>query len=196
VPDGVPRGEGREAGGIFCTMAAVKLREFRLADAPAVHRWFNDERVTADLVGRRETFDAGDARRWVGRAIEVGADCKWAITIDGSDDAVGFVALFGLDRETGPELAVLVGEPNAWGKGVAREAERQACVHAFEDHGAHRVHAEIPSTNWAAQKVVTFLGFKREGVMRRAIRRGGEAIDNEVWGLLPEDFTGWRREPS
>ena len=27
--------------------------------------------------------------------------------------------------------------------------------------------------------------------MRRAIRRGDEAVDNEVWGLLPEEFTGF-----
>ena len=27
--------------------------------------------------------------------------------------------------------------------------------------------------------------------MRAAIRRGDERIDNQVWGLLPEDFTGW-----
>jgi RimJ/RimL family protein N-acetyltransferase len=177
----------------ICPMAEVRLRDFRPGDAPAVHRWFNDERVTADLVGRRERFDDEDAHRWIARAIEAGEDRKWAITIAPSDDAVGFVALFGLGRETGPELAVLVGDPEAWGKGVAREAERQACIHAFEEHGAHRVHAEIPATNQAAQKVVTFLGFRREGVMRRAIRRGDEAIDNEVWGLLPEDFTGWRR---
>ena len=59
------------------------------------------------------------------------------------------------------------------------------------EHGAHRIHAEIPATNRAAQKVVTILGFQREGVMRAAIRRGDESVDNEVWGLLPEEFTGW-----
>jgi RimJ/RimL family protein N-acetyltransferase len=171
--------------------AEVRLRDFRPGDAEAVHRWFNDERVTADLVGSRGTFALDDAGGWVERAMDTSRDRKWAITIDGSDDAVGFVALFGLDRQLGPELAVLVGEPEAWGKGVAREAERQACIRAFDDHGAHRVHAEIPATNEAAQKVVTFLGFRREGVMRRAIRRGEDAIDNEVWGLLPEEFTGW-----
>ena len=32
--------------------------------------------------------------------------------------------------------------------------------------------------------------------MRTAIRRGDERIDNQVWGLLPEDFTGWERQPS
>jgi RimJ/RimL family protein N-acetyltransferase len=171
--------------------ADVTLRDFRPDDAPAVHGWFNDERVTADLVGSREGFSLEDARGWVERAMDTARDRKWAITIDGADVAVGFVALFGLDRELGPELAVLIGEPSAWGRGVAREAERQACIEAFETHGAHRVHAEIPATNEAAQRVVTFLGFQREGVMRRAIRRGEERIDNQVWGLLPEDFTGW-----
>ncbi|MFL5871610.1 MAG: GNAT family N-acetyltransferase [Solirubrobacterales bacterium] len=174
--------------------AEVRLRDFRPEDAPAVHRWFNDERVTADLVGRRDSFTLDAAAGWVERAMDASRDRKWAITIDGSDEAVGFVALFGLERETGPELAVLVGEPSAWGKGVAREAERQACNHAFSDHGAHRIHAEIPATNVPAQKVVTFLGFRQEGVMRAAIRRGNEAIDNQVWGLLPEDFKGWNTD--
>jgi ribosomal-protein-alanine N-acetyltransferase len=170
--------------------AEVKLRDFRPDDAEAVHRWFNDERVTADLVGRRDEFSIEDAGGWVERAQDTSRDRKWAITIDGSDDAVGFVALFGLQRETGPELAVLVGDPDAWGKGVAREAERQACIHAFDDYEAHRIHAEIPATNRAAQKVVTHLGFQREGVMRKAIPREDGAVDNEVWGLLEEDFTG------
>jgi len=171
--------------------AEVSLRDFRPTDAEAVHRWFNDERVTADLVGSRDSFTLDDASGWIERAMDTSADRKWAITIDGEDGAVGFVALFGLDRQLGPELAVLVGDPAAWGRGVAREAERQACNRAFSDHGAHRIHAEIPATNEAAQKVVTFLGFQREGVMRAAIRRGDERIDNQVWGLLPEDFTGW-----
>ncbi len=171
--------------------AEVSLRDFRPDDAEAVHAWFNDERVTADLVGSRDSFTLDNAAGWVERAMDTATDRKWAITIDGDDTAVGFVALFGLDRQLGPELAVLIGDPTAWGKGVAREAERQACNRAFSEHDAHRIHAEIPATNEAAQKVVTFLGFRLEGVMRAAIRRGDEVIDNQVWGLLAEDFTGW-----
>jgi RimJ/RimL family protein N-acetyltransferase len=171
--------------------AQIELRDFEPGDAGPVHRWFNDERVTEDLVGSRKSFSEDDARGWVERAMDLARDRKWAIVLDGAAEPVGFVALFGLDRQTGPELAVLVGDPAAWGKGVAREAERQACIAGFREHGAHRIHAEIPATNEAAKKVVTFLGFRREGVMRGAIRRGEEAIDNEVWGLLPDDFTGW-----
>jgi RimJ/RimL family protein N-acetyltransferase len=171
--------------------ADVELRDFEPGDYAAVHRWFNDERVTADLVGSRSSFSEDDARGWVERAMDTSRDRKWAILLDDGEAPVGFVALFGLDRETGPELAVMVGDPAAWGHGVAREAERQACIHAFETYGTHRVHAEIPATNAAAQKVVAFLGFRREGVMRGAIKRGDESIDNEVWGLLPGDFKGW-----
>ena len=171
--------------------AEVELRDFRPDDAEAVHRWFNDERVTADLVGSRDSFTPDNAAGWVARAMDTSEDRKWAITIDGDDTAVGFVALFGLERQLGPELAVLVGDPGAWGKGVAREAERQACNRAFSEYEAHRIHAEIPATNEAAQKVVTYLGFRCEGVMRKAIRRDSEAVDNQVWGLLAEDFTGW-----
>jgi RimJ/RimL family protein N-acetyltransferase len=176
-------------------MTQVELRDFQPSDSAAVHRWFNDERATADLVGRREGFTEDDARGWVERAMDKSRDRKWAIVLESGAEPVGFVALFGLDRQTGPELAVLVGDPAAWGKGVAREAERQACIAAFRDHAAHRIHAEIPATNTAAQKVVTFLGFVREGVMRQAIVRGEERIDNEVWGLLPEEFTGWEQQP-
>ena len=156
-------------------MARIELRDFAPGDAAAVHRWFNDQRVTADLVGSRTGFTEDDARGWVERAMDSSRDRKWAIVLDGGSEAVGFVALFGLERETGPELAVLVGDPAAWGKGVAREAERQACVHAFQEQGVHRIHAEIPATNRAAQKVVTHLGFKREGYSAKTVR--GTKVD-------------------
>jgi hypothetical protein len=32
--------------------------------------------------------------------------------------------------------------------------------------------------------------------MRKAIRRNGDTVDNEVWGLLPEEFKGWQTERS
>ena len=177
-------------------MPSIELRDFSPDDAPAVHRWFNDERVVADLVGRRDAFTEDEARGWVERAMDQSRDRKWAIVLEGTGEAVGFVALFGLTRETGPELAVLVGDPAAWGKGVAGEAERQACIAGFREYGAHRIHAEIPATNVAAQHVVTRLGFVREGVMRRAIVRGDDRVDNEVWGLLPDEFTGWEGPPT
>src|SRR6266542_2777038 len=63
-------------------MARIELRDFRDEDAGAVQRWFNDQRVTADLVGRRESFTEDDARGWVERAQDTSRDRKWAILLE------------------------------------------------------------------------------------------------------------------
>ena len=80
---------------------------------------------------------------------------------------------------------MLVGDPTRLGQGRRpRGGAAGAATAPSTSYGAHRIHAEIPATNEAAQKVVTFLGFRHEGTMRAAIRRGDERVDNEVWGLL------------
>ena len=120
--------------------------------------------------------------------MDTSRDRKWAITIDHSDDAVGFVALFGLARRRraragGPRgRAYRLGEGRRPGGGASRVR------HAFNELDTHRIHAEIPATNEAAQKVVISLGFRQEGLLKQAIIRGDERIDNQIWGLLPEDF--------
>ena len=111
--------------------ATIELRDFRPGDAPAVHRWFNDARVTADLVGSRDAFTEDDARGWVERAMDASRDRKWAIVLDGGDEPVGFVALFGLEREPARSWRCSSATRRHGARGVAREAERQACMRAF-----------------------------------------------------------------
>jgi hypothetical protein len=44
----------------------ISLRDFRPADAKAVHRWFNSPAATANLLEQRaDEFTEDDARRWV-----------------------------------------------------------------------------------------------------------------------------------
>jgi RimJ/RimL family protein N-acetyltransferase len=167
---------------------AVGLRGFRPSDAPAVQAWFSDRETTATLLERRERFSEGEARAWVERAIEPGGeDLKWVVTVDGRDEPAGFVALYGLGRQTAPELGVLIGDPEQRGRGVGREAIRLAVVRAFEA-GAHRVYARILTCNEASRRAFESLGFRREGLMRSHVRRGDRLLDCEMWGLLPEDF--------
>jgi ribosomal-protein-alanine N-acetyltransferase len=173
------------------TAPRVSLREFRESDADAVHRWFNTAEATQSLVELRDSFSRDDARRWVEHAArQDGPDRKWAVMVEGHAEPVGFTALYGLFRQTAPELGALIGDPAVWGKGVGREAERLTIELAFERFGAHRVLGLIPSANRRAKAVVERLGFRHEGVMRRHGRRGDELFDVDVYGLLPEEFAG------
>ena len=167
---------------------AVMLRDFEPGDAVAVERWFSDRAITEGLLEQRDSFSAQEARHWVDRAIDTTAeDRKWALTVEGAEDPAGFTALYGLGRQTAPELGVLIGDLAARGHGVGREAVRQTAQRAFA-LGAHRVYARILSGNEVSRRVFESTGFRREGVMRAHVRRGDELLDCELWGLLPEDL--------
>jgi len=166
----------------------ISLREFKPEDAEAVHRWFNSPAATANLLEHRDAFAREDAERWVERAMDTsGEDRKWAIVVEGIDEPVGYTALYGLGRQTAPELGAIVGDERAAGKGVGREAERLTNRIAYEEFGAHKVYGRIPATNEAAKKAVIYNGWKREGVLRRHVRHGDELIDVELWGGFPSD---------
>jgi [ribosomal protein S5]-alanine N-acetyltransferase len=166
----------------------VWLRKFDPADASAVHRWFNNPEATATLMEQRPGFSEQEAERWVQRAIDdSGEDRKFAIVVEGREEPVGFTALYGLFRQTAPELGALIGD-DVRGKGVGRRAEALTIAMAFDEFGAHRVYGRIPAHNEAAKRVVTSLGWTREGTMRAHLSRDGELIDCEVWGVLPNEF--------
>jgi RimJ/RimL family protein N-acetyltransferase len=165
----------------------ISLRDLRLEDAPAVHRWFNSPAATSNLLEHRDEFSEEDARRWVERAIEQASDPdsedrKWAIEVEGIEEPVGYTALYGLGRQTAPELGTIVGDERVRGKGVGREAERLTNLKAFEQFGAHKVYGRIPATNEAAKKAVIYNGWTQEGVLRKHVRHGEELIDVELWG--------------
>jgi RimJ/RimL family protein N-acetyltransferase len=172
----------------------ISLRDFRPEDAEAVQRWFNSPAATTNLLEyREEEFTEEDAKRWVDRAIEQSRnpgseDRKWAVEVEGIDGAVGFTALYGLHRQTAPELGAIMGDERIRGKGVGREAERLTNLKAFEEFGAHKVYGRIPATNEAAKKAVIYNGWQQEGVLRMHVRHGDELIDVELWGGFREDL--------
>jgi RimJ/RimL family protein N-acetyltransferase len=165
------------------------IRDFRPDDAEAVHRWFNNREATKTLMEQRESFEMENAIGWTEHAAkQEGEDRKYAIEVPGIEQPIGFTALYGLFRQTAPELGALIGD-EVRGKGVGRWAERLTVTKAFEEFGAHRVYGRIPSFNTAAKRVVTAQGWQLEGTMLGHIKRpDGTLLDCDVWGVSPEQF--------
>ena len=170
------------------SMREVSLRRFQPGDAGAVHRWFNNERATKTLVVQRQSFSLAEAEDWVARAIDdSGEDRKYAILVDGHEEPVGFTALYGLSRETGPELGALIGD-EVRRSGVGRRAEALTIAKAFDEFGAHRVYGEIPAFNEGAKRTVKSLGWHYVETVEDHDERGGRRFDLEIWAVDPEDF--------
>lgn len=166
----------------------VSLRGFQPGDVEAVRRWFNNRAATSTLVVQRQSFSTEEARDWVGRAMDTsGDDRKYAIVVEGQAEPVGFTALYGLSRETGPELGALIGD-DVRRSGVGRRAEALTIARAFDEFGAKRVYGEIPAFNEAAKRTVTGLGWRHVETLKGGGERNGERFDLEIWAVLPEDF--------
>lgn len=76
----------------------------------------------------------------------------------------------------------------ARGRGVATRCVRAAAEHAFAD-GIYRVEANVRVGNAASERVLERAGFRREGVKRRYLRRGGEdeKHDATLFARLADD---------
>jgi RimJ/RimL family protein N-acetyltransferase len=170
------------------SMREVSLRRFQPGDAGAVHRWFNNERATKTLVVQRQSFSLAEAEEWVARAMDdSGEDRKYAILVGGHEDPVGFTALYGLSRESGPELGALIGD-EVRRSGVGRRAEALTIARAFDEFGAHRVYGEIPAFNEAAKRTVRSLGWHYVETLENHDERGGRPFDLEIWAVDPDEF--------
>ena len=166
----------------------VSLRGFEPGDAAAVHRWFNNPEATKTLMEQRESFSVEQAEAWARRAMDdSGEDRKFAIVVEGYDEPVGFTALYGLSRETGPELGALIGD-ELRRSGVGRQAEALTIAKAFDEFGVHRVYGEIPAFNEAAKRTVAGLGWHYEETLPGHGNRDGEPFDCEIWAVLPDEF--------
>jgi RimJ/RimL family protein N-acetyltransferase len=75
----------------------------------------------------------------------------------------------------------------ARGRGVATRVVRCAVEHAFAT-GIYRVEAHVRIGNVASERVLERLGFQREGVKKRFLRRGDDRrYDATLFALLADD---------
>lgn len=79
--------------------------------------------------------------------------------------------------------------PHAAGRGIATRAALWACRHAFEHLGLQRIEILTEVTNAASQAVARRLGARHEARLRSRIRRGDQALDAELFSLIPSDLS-------
>jgi [ribosomal protein S5]-alanine N-acetyltransferase len=87
-----------------------------------------------------------------------------------------------------------IGEVGYWvrhdarGRGVATRALDLVARWALEEQGLIRVQLTAEPGNVASQRVAEKVGFRREGLLRRYLKIGGERRDGFMFSLLREDL--------
>ena len=84
------------------------------------------------------------------------------------------------------EIAILIGEKSARGKGFGTDAVNTLCRFGFEEMGLHKISVRVFAFNAAAIRCYEKCGFEREGLLRGEYFREGKFRDVVIMGLLNE----------
>ena len=101
---------------------------------------------------------------------------------------VGVVSLQHWNRELNiAELGFWIAATEQ-GKGFMQQAIRQLLNFGFKELRLQKIEASCAATNTRALRLLQFMGFAVEGVLRRGILSKGLLTDKVVLGLLKEEY--------
>ncbi len=107
-----------------------------------------------------------------------------------SGELAGQVALWGIDEHNRMAHIGIELRPAFRGRGLGLDAVRVVCRYGFALRGLHRLQMETLADNYAMIAVAEKLGFTREGAIRGSSWMNGRFMDDVIFGLLAEEFSG------
>ena len=151
---------------------------------PDYVRWLNDPRVNRYLESRFVEHSLDSTREFV-RQCRADTDtlflgiCSQAL----GRRHVGNVKLAPIDRRHGlGEIGILVGEPDAWGRGIASSALLALSAIAQNQLALRKLTAGCYASNVGSRKAFERAGFTVEGVRRNHFLLDGNPEDLQLLG--------------
>lgn len=184
----------RPAEAAFLVGQAVYLRPFETEDLPLVRLWYNDPE-TRGLIGAALPMGRAAAEDWFA-AMKQDKERVWfAIVEKASGKTVGEAGLLRMYypwRTT--DLTIIIGDPEARGRGLGSEAIHLLLDYAFGYLGFHRVSIGVVGWNDKALRFYERAGFRREGVRRDGYYWNHAFHDFVMMSILEDEWRARHKE--
>jgi ribosomal-protein-alanine N-acetyltransferase len=165
----------------------VNLRVMEKEDLPLVMDWFNNP----DFLGEFwDCFPLQRSRVEIEKVLEDNPfENKYFVVEKKNGSKIGYVTHFNMLHPLGKLLEIgYVMAPNERCKGYCTEAVHLILDYLFLSRSVERIQASTHVDNRASQRVLEKTGFKREGVMRRALFNKGDWKDGFLYSILREEW--------
>ena len=121
-------------------------------------------------------------------------DYSFAIHLKGEEEPIGVISLMNIsEANDSAELSVIVGHPEDRHQGYGAEAIALILRYGFEDLGLNRVGLSVFEFNEDAISTYEKLGFRKEGRLRKAVKRDDTFHDAILMGISRSE---WEAPPS
>lgn len=172
----------------------LRLRPFRLEDAPAVTELASDRAISLTTLNIPHPYTLEIAREWISaheQAFAARALANFGLFTRASGQLVGTVGLVISPRHHRADLGYWIGVP-FWGCGYATEGARAVIDFGFERLHLNRITAGYFTGNEASGAVMRKLGMTREGTQRQHVLKDDQFVDIESYALLRQEWEARR----
>ena len=150
--------------------------------------WLNDKEVCKDNRHGLGDNTIEKTRKYVESVDGSDSEAVFAIITKDGDRHVGNISLKISWENNSGEISIIIGEKDAWGKGIGGEAYKLVTGYAFKMLGLHRLYSGMTARNKAMIKVAEKAGMLFEGVAKESFLKDGEYLDIVRYAKLnPED---------
>ena len=160
------------------------IRGWKKGDEIALQKNADNPKVSACLMDRFPSpYTIEEAINWVNFLIDQNPVINFAITIN--DEVIGGIGME--PRQDVYRKTAIIGywlSEHLWGRGIMPEAVRLVTDYAFKRLDFIRLQASVYSKNPASMRVLEKADYIKEGIMRNAVIKNGEVMDEHLYAIL------------
>ena len=171
---------------IFFRNDAISFRLVERQDLPEIAELRNDPSTWSHLTDPLPVTEK-DQEAWLG-SISLRAGRFWAIACDVHNPFIGLVRMDERDVQNRSVRIGLDVIPMLRGQGHGTMIYKALFAYCFLELNVHRIWLEVLETNTRGVHLYEKLGFKREGVLRDAVYRGGAYVGYVVMSILEQEY--------
>lgn len=172
-------------GNLFLEGKVVRLRLISVEDAGLTLKWRLGDRAK---FLHRGAESIQEQEKWI--TVQKNTDAINCI-IEYKNKSVGMIALHDIDINNRHLIIgrLLIGEENYVGKApVAYESELLLCDYAFDQLKAHKIYGDVVENNKPMLKFRSYLGWKKDGVLRDHVCFDGKFFNIHALSLLENEY--------
>ena len=181
------------AGVPVLTGHQVVLRELRQSDAASLFAMLTTREVSRFISPPPSTIEGFERFiAWTIRQRSAGTYVCFAVTVKGSDTAVGIFQVRQLDADfRTAEWGFAIGSP-FWGTGVFQDGAKLVLEFAFNTLGVHRLEARAAVLNGRGNGALLKIGAVQEAVLRKSFQCSGQYVDQVLYTILDDEWRSSR----
>lgn len=167
----------------------IVLRAIFEEDAQFLYNMINDPDTEKMLGGSSFPVSIAAQQNWI-RRQSGNSEVLRCIIADRCQEEVGLgtVILSDIDQKNGSaQVHIKLGVENCCRKGYGTEALNTIVKYAFDEMRLHCIYADVLEYNNASQKLFEKCGFRRDGLLRERIYKGGKYVNVVTFSRLNED---------